>query len=107
MKTEVEEFVDIDTIAERFGVHHRTIERLIEEYARKLKKSRRRQGRKILYRWADILKVAKHHTGVEKEHIPSRAIKRAYTKQRIKELEAEVALLTQERDNRLKSKQME
>ena len=88
-----EEYVDIDGIAERLDVVNRTVERLVERYAKKLKKSRKRHGRKILYLWSDILKYVKIHTGIEREGIPSVAIKRAYTKQRVKELEAEVERL--------------
>ena len=105
MTAESEEYLDIDSIAERLGVSSRTIERLIERFARKLKKSRRRQSRKILYRWADVLKYAKIHTGIEKENAPSVAIERPYTKQRVKELEAEVERLTQE-NNQLNSERM-
>jgi len=88
-----EEYIDNNEIAERLEVTKRTVERLIEVYAKKLKKSKQRQGRKILYRWADILRCAKIHTGIEKENIPSVAIERAYTKQRVMELEAEVERL--------------
>jgi hypothetical protein len=91
-----EEYIDTETIAERCEVHKRTIERLFEVFAKKLKKSRRRSGRKIVYLWSDVLHCAKIHKGIESEGTPSVAIKRAYTKQRIKELEAEVERLTQE-----------
>ena len=93
-----EEYIDIDGIAERFGVVPRTVERLIEVYAKKLKKSRKRQGRKILYKWADLLKYAKIYNKVENDDTPSVAIKRAYTKQRVKELEAENERLKKEVD---------
>jgi len=98
-----EEYLDIGSIAERLGVVNRTIERLLEVFAKKLKKSKRRSGRKILYLWSDILKCAKIHTGVETESVPSVAIKKAYTLQRVKELEAEVERLTQEKSNQLNS----
>ena len=91
-----EEYIDIDGIAERLDVVNRTVERLIERYAKKLKKSRKRSGRKILYLWSEILKYAKIYNKVEKEDIPSVAIKRAYTKQRVQELEAEVERLQEE-----------
>jgi len=64
MTAESEEYLDIGSIAERLGVVNRTIERLIEEYAKKLKKSKRRRGRKVLYLWADILWCAKVHTKI-------------------------------------------
>jgi len=57
-----EEYLDIGCIAERCEVSNRTIERLIEEFTKNLKKSRRRSGRKILYLWVDILWCAKVHT---------------------------------------------
>jgi hypothetical protein len=62
-----DELIDIESIAERFRVDKRTVERLIEKYAKKLTKNRRSQSRKILYRWADVLMCAKIHTGVEVE----------------------------------------
>ena len=105
MTAEGEEYLDIDSIAKRLGVSSRTVERVIERFARKLKKSKRRQSRKILYRWSDVLKCAKIHTEIESENVPSGAIKRAYTKQRVKELEAEVERLTQE-NNQLNSERM-
>ena len=64
MTAESEEYLDIGSIAKRLEVVNRTIERLIEEFAKKLKKSRRRSGRKILYLWADILWCAKVHTKI-------------------------------------------
>jgi hypothetical protein len=88
-----DELLDIEGIAKRLEVDNRTVERLIEKYAKKLKKSRWRRGRKIMYQWADILRCAKLHTGIEKEDAPSVAIMRAFTKQRVKELEAEVERL--------------
>jgi transposase len=94
MTAEDEEYIDIETIAERFGVTKRTVERLIENFKKKLKKSRWRRGRKIAYLWSDVLKCARIHTKIETEGTPSGAIKRAYTKQRIRELEAEVERLT-------------
>ena len=96
MTAESEEYLDIDSIAERLEVVNRTIERLIEVYAKKLKKSKRRSGHKILYQWADILKCAKIHKGIEGEGVPARAIEKAYTKQRVKELEAEIERLKNE-----------
>ena len=93
------EYIDKETIAERLGVTLRTVERLLEEYARELKKSRCRHGRKMKYLWADVLRHAKFHTGIEKENNPSVTIKRAYTKQRVQELEAEVARLKKELEN--------
>ena len=103
MMAESEEYLDIGNIAERLGVVNRTIERLIEVFAKKLKKSRRRQGHKIVYQWADVLECAKVHMKIESEGTPSAAITRAYTKQRIKELEAEVERLKQEKNSQLKS----
>ena len=100
MTATCEEYVDIDEIAERLEVVNRTVERLIERYAKKLMKSRKRQSRKILHLWADILKYAKIHTGIDREGIPSVAIKRAYTKQRIKELELENERLRKELDDK-------
>jgi transposase-like protein len=96
MTAECEEYVDIGTIAERLGVHNRTVERLIEEFRKKLKRWRRR-GRTIEYLWADVLECAKVHMKIENDGTPSVAIKRTYTKQRIKELESEVERLTQEK----------
>ena len=93
-----EEYIGYDDIAKRLGVVNRTVERLIEVYAKKLKESRRWQGRKILYLWTDILKYAKIHNKIEKEDIPSVAIKRAFTKQRGKELETEVKRLKEENE---------
>jgi len=106
MTAESEEYLDIGSIAKRLEVVNRTIERLIEKFAKKLKKSRRRQGRKILYLWSDVLQCAKIHTRVEIESIPSVAIKKAYTKQRVRELQAEVERLKHEKSNQLKSEQM-
>ena len=103
MTAESEEYLDLDSLAERLGVVNRTIERLIEDYAKKLKRSRRRRGHKMFYLWSEVLHCAKLHVGIEKEHVPSGAVKQAYTKQRIRELEAEVEHLTQE-NNRLQSK---
>ena len=80
-----DEYIDIDEIARRLGVVKRTVERLLEVYARKLKKSRRRQGRKFLYHWADILWYAKVHSGVEKENIPAIRNKRQNTNEQLKE----------------------
>ena len=102
-----EEYIDKSEIAERLGVTKRTVERLIEEYARKLRKSRRRQGRKMIYLWADILRYAKIHTGIEKENIPSPSIKKAYTKQRIQELEAENKRLRESLDCQQTAEDME
>jgi hypothetical protein len=48
------------------------------------------------YLWADVLKYAKIHIGVEIENVPSVAIKRACMKQRVKELETEVEWLKNE-----------
>ena len=62
MTAEREEYLDIGSIAERLEVSQREIERLIEEFSKILKKSRRRSGRKFLYLWADILWYAKAHT---------------------------------------------
>ena len=93
-----EEYVDIGEIARRLGVVNRTVERLIERYARRLKKSRKRQGRKILYIWADILKCAKIYNRIEREDVPSVAIKRAYTRQMVQKLEADVKRLQEENE---------
>jgi transposase-like protein len=93
-----EEYIDIEDAVQRLKVSKRTVERLVEEYAKKLKKSRRSHGRKILYQWADVLQCAKIHTGIEKENVPSVAIRRAYTKQYAKELEAENERLKNEVD---------
>ena len=98
-----EEYLCLEGIAERLEVTKRTIERLTEKFAKKLKKSRRRCGRKIVYLWSDILKCAKIYARVENENVPSRTIQRAYTKQRIKELEAENERLKDEVDIRLNS----
>ena len=98
-----DEFLDKEELAERLAVDKRTVERLIKKYAKKLKKSKRRRGRKIEYLWSDILMCARLHTGIEKKIIPSVSIERAYTKQRVKELEAEIERLTQERDSQLNS----
>ena len=103
MTAEGEEYLDIDSIVKRLGVSSRTIERVIEKFARKLKKSRRWRGRKFEYIWSDVLKYAKIHTGIESENVPSDAIERTYTKQRVKELEAEVKRLTRERGSQLNS----
>jgi len=84
-----EELVDKTEIAERFGVSKRTVERLIEANARILRKSRRRQGRKMMYPWSDVLKCARIHTGIEQESISSTAIKKAYTKQQVRMSKAE------------------
>lgn len=65
---ESEEYLDIDSIAERLEVSNRTIERLIEEFAKKLKKSRRRRGRKIVYLWTDVLESAKVHTKTDNKN---------------------------------------
>ena len=95
-----DEYVCTEGIAERFDVSKRTIERLIERFAKKLRKSRRRRGRTIEYLWSDVLQCAKTYTGIiEKENVPSVAIKKAYTKQRVKELEAEVERLKKEIEN--------
>ena len=83
-----EEFIDKNEIAKRLELHKRTVERLIERYQKRLK-NRQRRSRKIVYLWADILKCAKIYLGIKKENIPSVAIKKAFTKQRIKELELE------------------
>jgi len=91
-----EEYIDKDEIAKRLNVVGRTVERLIERYKKRLTKNGRRSGRKNLYLWADILKYAKDYIGIEKENVPSGAIKKAYTKQRLKELEEENARLRQE-----------
>jgi len=80
MMAESEEYLDIGSIAERLGVVNRTIERLFEVFAKKLKKSRRRSGRNFVYLWSDVLQCAKIHTRIESEATPSVAIKRAYTK---------------------------
>ena len=98
MTVEDEEYLDTGSLAERLEVCSRTIERLIDDYAKKLKRSRRRQGHKIVYLWSEVLHCAKLHTGIETENAPSVAVKRAYTKQRIKELEAEVERLRQENE---------
>lgn len=90
MVPEKDNYLDTDQIAEHFGVHSRTIERLIENYRKKLKKHRKRRGRKILYPLDVVLKIVKLHIGIEKEHVPSAAIKKARTEQRIRELEAEL-----------------
>ena len=103
MTAESEEFISKDEIARRFGVTKRTVERLIERYARKLKKSRRRQGRKILYLWAKVLWCAKLYTKIEKENIPSPSIKREFTKQRVRELEAENERLRIELEEAMKN----
>jgi hypothetical protein len=91
-----DEYIDIEGIAERCDVCKRTAERLIEKYAKKLKKSRQRQGRKILYLWSDILYYAKVHMEIEKENAPSGAIQRAYRKQMIKDRDAEIERLKDE-----------
>lgn len=98
-----EEHVSIEEIAERLDVHLRTVERLIEKHRKKLK-NWRRQGHKKLYLWSDVLKCAKIHKEIECDDTPSVAVKRAYTRQRIKELEAEVERLTDEKNNQLNSK---
>jgi len=103
MTTTSEEYISKEEIAERFDVTKRTVERLVEVFAKKLKKSKQRQGRKILYLWADILQCAKTHIGIVKEDIPSVAIERAYTKQRVIELEAEVRRLREENIRLLKT----
>jgi len=104
MTAESVEYLDLDNLAERLEVSNRTIERLIKVFAKKLKKNRRRRGRTMEYLWSDILKCAKLYLGIETESTPSIAVKRGYTKQRVKELEAEVDRLTQE-NNRLQSEQ--
>ena len=88
-----EEFIDKVEIANRLAVTERTVERLIEKFRRKLRKHSRRQGRKIAYLWSDVLKYAKIYAGIERENVPSAAIMRAYSKQRIKELESEIERL--------------
>ena len=88
-----EEHLDKEEIAERLGVTIRTVERLIEAFAKPLKRNRRRKSRKWLYLWADVLYCARIHTGLEKEYVPSAAIRKAYTKQRAHELEAEIERL--------------
>ena len=96
MTADSEEYLDIDSIAERLEVVNRTIERLIEVFAKKLKKSKRRSGHKILYLWSDILQCAKIHMKIEREGTPSVAITRPYMEQRVKELEAEIERLKKE-----------
>ena len=91
MTVENEEFVDKKEIAERLGVTIRTFERLTERFRKKLKNSRRRCGRKIVYRWADVLQCVKIHIGIEK--VPTVAVRTACTKQRVQELEMEVERL--------------
>ena len=98
MTAKSEEYVGKEEIAEQFGVTKRTVERLIEKFSKRLKKSRRRQGRRIEYRWADVLRCARIHTGIERESVPSVTIRTAYTKQRVKELEAEVERFKNEMD---------
>ena len=95
MTTTDEEYLCLDEIAERCEVHKRTVERVIEKFRKKLKHWRRR-GKTKEYLWSDVLKYAKIHAGIEKENVPSGAIQRAYTKQRINELEAEVERLKNE-----------
>ena len=102
MTAESEEYLDTGTIAKRCEVSERTIERLIEVFAKKLKKNRRRRGRTIEYLWSDVLRCVKIRTGVETEGGPSVAVERAYSKQRVQELKAEVERLTRE-NNRLQS----
>jgi len=85
MTATIEEYIDIDEIARRLEVTKRTVERLTERYAKKLKKSRKRKGRKIQYLWSDILKYAKVYTGLEKENISAIRNKRQDTKERLKE----------------------
>jgi uncharacterized protein YceH (UPF0502 family) len=96
MTATCEEYIDIGDVAMRLHVDKRTAERLIEEYAKKLKKSRKWQGRKFLYLWADVLHCAKIHVGIENEGVPSASNTKAYMKQRIEELEAEVERLKKE-----------
>ena len=100
LTTEGDEYIDKDEIGKRLGVTMRTVERLIKKYVKKLKKYRRKYGRKFLYLWAEILICAKLHKGVERENIPSTAIKRAYMKQRAQELESENKRLKEEHDDR-------
>ena len=87
------EYVSIEQIATMFGVTFRTVERLIEAHKKTLKKNHRRDGRKKLYFWPDVLKCVKLHKGLAKEETPSVTIKKKHTKQRLAELEKENALL--------------
>ena len=93
MSTDTEEYLSVEEIAGRFGVSERTIDRVIEKYAKKLKKNQRREGRKKLYFWPDVLKCVKLHKGLAKEETPSVTIKKKHTKQRLAELEKENAQL--------------
>ena len=94
--TASEEYVSIDEIAIRLGVTERTVERLTERFRKKLKASRRKRGRKIEYRWSDVLRCAKIYTGIEA--VLSGASRTAHAKQRVQELEAEIERLRQEID---------
>ena len=98
MTAESEEYLDLDNLAERLGVSSRTVERLVEAFSKKLKRSRRRRGHRMFYLWSEVLHCAKLHTGVETENAPSVTIRKRYTKQRIKELEAELERLRQENE---------
>ena len=95
---EGDEYVDKDVIARRLGISTRSVERLIEKNGKKLKKSKRRCGRKILYLWTDILMCFEQER-VKKEHRPSKAIQRAYTKQCVQELKAENDRLRKEHES--------
>jgi len=99
MTTTNDEYLDLDEIAKRLEVTKRTIERLVEEYAKKLKRSKRRNGRKFLYLWADMLMCAKIHTKLERDKTPSPSIKKQYMKlQQIEEMKRENARLILEKE---------
>ena len=80
------------------GVQDENFPAMLEQkvFAKKLKKSKRRSGYKILYLWSDILRCAKIHMKIEREGTSSVAITRPYTEQRVKELEAEIERLKKE-----------
>ena len=94
LSNETAEYVNKEQIAAMFRVTLRTVERLIEEYNKKLKKNRCWKGNRYEYYWPDVLLCVKLHMGIAQENIPSTTIKKAYTKQRIIELEKQLEELT-------------
>jgi len=90
MSNELAEYVNKEQIVTQFGVKMRTVERLIEEYNKKIKKNRRWRGNRYEYYWPNVLWCVKLHTGIAQENIPSTTIKKKYTKQRIIELEEQL-----------------
>ena len=68
------EYLDSEGIAIRLGVTNRTVEQMFERYAKRVRIDRVLYCNVWLYRWSDVLECAKIHTGITKEHIPTKKL---------------------------------